>query len=289
MRRRGVCACCLGVALALDAGCAGFRKARRDDASPAVLARRQELSESAQAAIDRHDLGQARGLLDQLVSESPRSAEAHQRRARVLQLEGALDAAAAEYREALKIDRDYVDALLGLGQILHQLGHEEVALKRFAQAIEIDPNKAEAHFAEGQTYESLGRKTEALASYFRALEIDPTSAETILRVALLQLERNQPDQVLARLDQMLQLAPKNAEGRHLRGLAHLALKRPDAAIDDLRAASASLPDRADVFYHLAEALAAARKTPEALAAAENALKLNPAYADARALSDRLKR
>jgi tetratricopeptide (TPR) repeat protein len=288
MRRRAVSAC-LGVALALEMGCAGFRNGKRDDASPAVLTRRQELSESAQAAIDRRDLGQARGLLDQLVNENPRSAEAHQRRARVLQLEGSLDAAASEYREALRIDRDYVEALIGLGQILHMLGHEDIALKRFAQAIEIDPNKAEAHFAEGQTYESLGRKPEALAAYFRALEIDPTSAETILRVALLQLERNQADQVLARLDQMLQLAPKNAEARHLRGMAHLALKRPDAAIDDLRAASEGLHDRADVFYHLAEALAAARKTPEALAAAESALKLNPAYADARALSDRLKR
>jgi tetratricopeptide (TPR) repeat protein len=79
------------------------------------------------------------------------------------------------------------------------------------------------------------------------------------------------------------------ESRQLLCLAHLALKRPDAAIDDLRAASEGLNDRADVFYHLAEALAAARKTPEALAAAESALKLNPAYADARALSDRLKR
>jgi tetratricopeptide (TPR) repeat protein len=288
MRRRAISAG-LGVALALNAGCAAFRKAERDDASQATLDRRQALSESAQAAIDHRDLPQARGLLDQLVAENPRSAEAHLRIGKVLQLQGALDAAAAEYRKALEIDKDYVDALVGLGQILHTLGHDEVALKRFSQAIEIEPKKAEAHFAEGEAYESLGRKTEALGAYFRALEIDPASPETILRVAALQLGRDQPDQALARLDQVLQLAPTNSEARHLRGMAHLALKHPDAAIDDLRAAASKLPDRSDVFVHLAEALAAARKTPEAIAAAENAVKLDPASVEARALSERLKR
>jgi tetratricopeptide (TPR) repeat protein len=282
MRHRAVIAGGLAaLILATLPGCALLRRRDRDDGGPAQAIRRQELSEAAQEAVDRRDLPAARGLLAEWLAEQDRSAEAHMRLGQVLQLQGALDLAAAEYRRALEIDNDYADALIGLGQILHQLGHDSVALERFAQAIEIDPNRPEAHFAEGLTLEAMGRPTDALASYFRALERDPTSAETIVRVAALQLARHQPDQALARLDQALQVAPEHAEARHFRGLAHLALGHADEAVADLKAASAKLPDRPDVFFHLAQALDAAKQKAEALAAAEQALRLNPGYADAR--------
>ena len=251
MRRRAVMAG-WGIALVVVSGCAGLRKKERDDPSPAAVLRRQELSEAAQSAIDRRDLAQARGLLDQWIAENARSAEAHQRMGQVLQLQGALDAAAVEYRKALEIDKDYVDALIGLGRVLHLLGQDDAALKQFAQAIEIDPHEAEAHFAEGQIFRGARPPDHRPGRLLGALENDPTSAETIVRVATLQLARNQPDQALARLDQALQFAPEDAEAHHRRGLGplHLALNFTlEAAVADLKAAAAKLPDRPDVFLH----------------------------------------
>jgi tetratricopeptide (TPR) repeat protein len=289
MRRWAVIAGC-GTALLACAGCALVRpQGDRGVSSPARTARCQELSELAQTAIDRKDHARARGALEQLVAEAPRSAEAHHRLGQVLSLEGRPVEAEAAFRRALVLDPEYVAALIGLGEVEIQFGRPESALERFETAIEIDPHQATAHLARGRILEAMGRTDEALAAYFRVLELDPTSSPVILRIATIQLARRQPDQALARLDQALELAPDDSEAHYQRGLAHLALNHPPQAIADLRFAAGRLSRRPDVFYHLALALSADHKTGDALQAADQALKLAPNDDAARDLTRRLRR
>jgi tetratricopeptide (TPR) repeat protein len=257
--------------------------------SPAQTARCQELSGLAQAAIDRQDYARAEGALEQLVAEAPQQAEAQQRLGMVLAVEGRLAEAEAAYRRALALDPEYVAALIGLGEIEAQLGRPEAALLRFETAIEIDPRQAKAHLAQGRVREAMGRTDEALAAYFRSLELDPTATPVILRIASIQLARQQPDQALARLDQALELTPNDPEAHYQRGLAYLTLNHLPEAITDLRFAAGHLPQRSDVFYHLAVALNADHKPGDALRAADQALKLAPNDAAARDLSRRLRR
>lgn len=254
-----------------------------------VAGRTRELSEAAQAAMDRGDNASALGYLLQLVALAPKSAEAHHRLGRVFQAEGRLADAEAAYLRALDLDREYVATLTALGSIEAALGRPRAALKRYDQAIEIDPRQSEAHLGRGRALEALGQPADALAAYFRALEFAPNSAEARLRVATIQLARNQPDEALARLDPLVEQHPDDPEARHQRGLAHLALRHIPLAVDDLKLASEKLPDRPDVYYHLALALVADQETRAALAATERALQLAPGFADARALSQRLRR
>ena len=287
-RRAVIAGGCL--ALGLVPGCAGWR-ARRDLANepPAVVARRQELSQDATAAMDHGDYAHARPVLESLAAESPRSAEYHFRLGKVKQLQGDYGSAEVSYLKALSIDARYVGALVGLGQVAARLGRLAEALDRFETAIEVDPGQPEAHLARGQVLESLGRPDDALAAYFRAIEIDPGLAPAILRIASLQLDRNQPDQALVRLDRAVDLAPDDPEVRHRRGLAHLALKHFGPAVADLSSASSRLPDRPDVLLHLAQALDAEGQPAEALRAVERSLRLDPRSQVARDLSDRLRR
>ena len=285
----------LAVALAVS-GCAGFHPLQRGGGSKtraASLASRaaesQELSKKAQAAIDRHENAEAVQLLRQLVATEPKSAEAHHRLGRVLQTQGHLPEAEAEYRRALDLDHDYVAAVTALGSIEEAQRHPAAALTRFDDAIDLDPNQAEAHLLRGRALEELGRTDEALAAYFRTLEFAPNSTEARLRVATMQLARDEPDQALARLDALTDEDPENAEARHQRGRAHLALNHLPQALDDLKFAAGKLPARADVHFHLAVALAADHETTAALASAERALTLAPNYTEARALSQKLRR
>jgi tetratricopeptide (TPR) repeat protein len=163
------------------------------------------------------------------------------------------------------------------------------AIKRYETAIEIEPHEAEAHFALAQTLEAMGKTDEALAAYFRTLEFNPLHPQVSHRIGAIQLARNQPDQALARLDQAVDLEPADGGIRLLRGQAHLALQHIPEAIADLRAAASRLPNRADVYFQLALALDAAHQPTDALQAAEHALRLAPDYADARDLSQRLRR
>ena len=282
----------LAVALAAQAGCGWLGRRGQDDRpplSPQQVERIQQISERAQAAIDRGDYERARTDLEQLVQEEPGSAEALQRLGRVLQLQGRWPQAEACYRAALARDRDYVEALIGLGEVEAQRGDAASAQQRFESAIELDPHRAKAHFARGRVLEALGRTDEALAAYFRALEFDPNHAEVSLRIAAIQLARNQPDQALSRLDQVVEVAHNMGEARELRGRAHLKLGHFTEAAADLRAAANQLPDRADIYYHLAVALEANHKPDEARRAADQALRLAPNDAAARGLSQRLRR
>ena len=204
-------------------------------------------------------------------------------------LQGRLAEAEACFHAALARDHDYVEAMLGLGQVEAERGDAATALKRFELAISIDPHRPKAHYLLGRAREAVGQTDEALAAYFRALEFDANDAQSIIRIAAIQLGRSQPDQALSRLDQAVELAPDDGEARALRGLAHWKLHHLPEAIADLRAAAQRLPGRPDIYYNLALVLEADHKRVEARSAAEHALRLAPTDAAVRELSERLRR
>ena len=292
MRRRAFNARCLALLclLAAQAGCSwiGLRRGLDNgEASPEQAARNRQISEHAQEAIDRGDYEQARHELLQLTTQTPASAEAQQRLGMVLQLENRLPEAEACFRAALQRDPDYVEALIGLGQVEALRGDERSALKHLETAIEIDPHRPRAHSCLGHLLESQGKTDEALAEYFRTTELEPNSAEVGLAIANIQLGRRQPDQALSRLDQVVELSPENGEARELRGRANLTLRHFAQASEDFVAAAKKFPNRADIYYNLALALEADQKPSEALRAIEQTLRLAPDFADARGLSHRL--
>ena len=295
MKRRAVMAAWVltaGLALTHGAGCKWLSLRHRDsppDVSPEQIERIQQISERAQAAVDRGDYENARADLTQLVNEEPESPEALQRLGTVMLLEGRLAEAERYFHAALARDRDYVDAMLGLGEIEARRGDAVTALKRFELAISIDPDRPRAHYLLGHAREAVGQTDEALASYFRALEYDPNHVQAIARIAAIQLARSQPDQALARLDQAVELAPADGEVRLMRGQAHWKLHHLPEAIADLRDAAQRLPDRPDIYYQLALALEADHRPSDARSAAEQALRLAPADTAVRQLSERLRR
>ena len=116
--------------------------------------------------------------------------------ARYCSVEGRLAEAEAYFQAALERDPDYVEALIGLGQVEAQRGDVLAAIKRFETAIEIDPHRSKAHNSLGRLLEAMGNTDEALAEYFRALEFEPNNAGVSLRIAAIQLARKQPDQAL---------------------------------------------------------------------------------------------
>ena len=96
------------------------------------------------------------------------------------------------FRAVLAHDHDYVEAMLGLGDVEARRGDAASALKRFESAIEIDPHRPKAHYSMGRLLEAMGQTDEALAAYFRALEFDANNSEVSLRIAAIQLARISP-------------------------------------------------------------------------------------------------
>jgi tetratricopeptide (TPR) repeat protein len=276
--------------LAVQTGCSwiGLRQwYDRPAPTPEEAAQAQQIIQHAQAAIDHGDVASAELALQNQVARTPASAVAQQRLGAVYLLESRLNDAKNCFLRALKLDPDYVDAVIGLGQVETQEGDAESARKRFETAIEIDPHRTQAHFSLGGVLQIMGQTDSALAEYFRALECEPNLAEASRCIAAIQLSRNQPEQALSRLDRVLEMAADDGEARFLRGRARLALGHGEAAIADFQSAIRELPGRADIYYHLALAFEAHHKPAQALSAAQEAMRLAPGFEQAQSLSNRL--
>jgi tetratricopeptide (TPR) repeat protein len=72
------------------------------------------------------------------------NAEASYNFARLLQETGARDAAITEYRRALQIKPDLVEAHLSLGQALGDAGRLDAAIVEFREVLRLRPSQAEA-------------------------------------------------------------------------------------------------------------------------------------------------
>jgi tetratricopeptide (TPR) repeat protein len=77
---------------------------------------------------------------------------------RALQTQGDVDAAAACYTEAARLNPRYALAYNNLGAALQSQGRHGEALERFRQALEIDPDYPEAHLNHGSSLLALGRQ-----------------------------------------------------------------------------------------------------------------------------------
>jgi tetratricopeptide (TPR) repeat protein len=276
--------------LAAQAGCSfiGLRlRSERPIPSVEEATQSQQVIEHAQTSIDHGDIRAAEAALEALVTRAPASAVAQQRLGTVYLLERRLADAKACFSRALKLDPDYVDALIGLGRVETEEGDADAARKRFETAIEIDPHRSQAHFSLGSVLQIMGRTDAAMGEFFRTLEGEPNHAEASRCIAAIQLAKNQPEQALSRLNQVLEMSADDGEARFLRGRAQIAIGHTAQAVADLKDAIPRLPGRADVYYHLALALEADHKPAEALKAAQQALQLSPDFALAQGLSNRL--
>lgn len=114
------------------------------------------LMQRAGAAIAGKNNAAARELLDAVVGLEPRYAEAWNRRAALNYANQNREAALADIARVLSLDRRHFRALEGMGQILRELGQDDLALKAYRALSEVYPGYKDAVDAA----EALGRKVE---------------------------------------------------------------------------------------------------------------------------------
>ena len=126
---------------------------------------------------------------------------------------GKLEQAQQLYREALDLDSNNTDALLGLAVIAQRRGVDSMAAHYYAKVMALDPRNAVAnagmsalttddnresrlktllneqqdsaslHFALGNYYAGQGRWGEAQPAYFDAYKLEPDNAELAFNLA----------------------------------------------------------------------------------------------------------
>jgi len=222
---------------------------------------------------------------------------------------GQLEEPMRHYREALRINPDYLDAHLNLGQMLLRLGRLQEATNQFAACLKIkpdydkahnnlggalltmdqparaadefrlalrsNPDYAGAHFNLGLALARLGRFDEAIEHYAAALRLEPGGAATHKWMGKAFSARNQPAEAASHYFQALRLNPNDAELQANLGATLVKMGRSFEGLGHLREAVRLDPALAEAHSELGLALAGQRQTAEAIREYREALRLKP--------------
>ena len=185
--------------------------------------------------------------------------------------EGRHAEAAAHYRDALRLKRDWPEAWNNLGNVLEADGRLQDAIQAYGEALSLMPTYALAHYNLGNALKACGRHQDAAASYRRAIALQPDFTEAHNNLATALAQRGQLEEAVASYRAALSLNPGFAEIHHHLGLCLQRQGRPAEAAACYRHALSIKPHFAAARASLAHALIDMGEAAAALDASLQAL------------------
>lgn len=209
------------------------------------------------------------------LSCAPWSAQLHDYMGVTFAEQGETDRAIAEFREALRIRPDHVEALSDLGAALDGRGQTAAALEFLEQAHRLRPDSPKVSLNLGSALVNAGRVDQAIALYREALQIQPAFANVHFNLGVALLLERRVDEAIAALSRAVELQPAYAEAYAAIGGARVLQNRQDDAVDAYRQAVRLDPDHSAARIGLGLALARTGRVAEAVAHLQQAVDRDP--------------
>jgi tetratricopeptide (TPR) repeat protein len=149
------------------------------------------------------------------------------------------------FGQALRIDLDHVDAMLGFARASVELVNLRVNVRsaaevlgyaraKVAQAVALAPQNAHAHWAQAELLSTQGRHDEAREAYRTTIALNPTLANVYAKLAANAVFTGRAQESFAYVDHAIRLSPRDPQlhvfsFQRCHGHAHLA--EWDAAIE----------------------------------------------------------
>jgi tetratricopeptide (TPR) repeat protein len=179
----------------------------------------------------------------------------------ILEEEGDLEAAGAQYAHALEIAPGSAKANQFLGSLLHRVGSTEAALQYLERGVEEDPADPRIRNDYGIALAGAGRESEALEQFGRAVELDPLYAEAHANAGKVVFRTaSDPSEAAVHFRLAVERAPGNVEMRQSLVASLLLGGEVEEGVDHTAVmASLAGPERAtEVLLAAAWELAAGR-------------------------------
>lgn len=119
------------------------------------------------------DLAGANRLLKQTQQQNPADPSVYMGLGSLCLQERHFDQAEINYRHALQLKPDFVEAWVDLGNLMQTMERYEESESCYRQALTYSPGNADAYFNQGVSYQRRGRLIEALTSFDLAIEGRP--------------------------------------------------------------------------------------------------------------------
>ena len=149
-----------------------------------------------------------------LVHQIPNDPRAHEFLGNAYKSLGRYKEAIASYKEALRIEPNYVMAHGHLGDAYTELGQHKEAIAPYKEALRRWPDYVSAHNGLGNAYKNLGQYKEAITSYKEALRFD-NYFNTHLGLGNTYTELGQYKEAIASYKEALSINPKSTTVRNL--------------------------------------------------------------------------
>ncbi|MEN8375268.1 MAG: tetratricopeptide repeat protein [Gemmatimonadota bacterium] len=213
-------------------------------------------------AFGRGDYVTALDEFSGVVEQQPQYADVHQLMGLCLCLLGQPEAGLQSFGHALRINPNYVEALLNKAITLSELGEFEAATESFEAARQseyagagrfssaVANRLAEAHAELGDRYLEAGDVEEALRQFGRAVDLRPTYPDLRTRLAEAYLRSGDLDAAERELDRAVEERPAFVRARAARGLLYLRRGERDRARREWIRCQGDAPDDALVRAYL---------------------------------------
>ncbi len=208
---------------------------------------------------------EALALLQQALRASPQLAEGHLGLGDLYRAQGKAQEASAAYQQATALHPTLPDGHVGLGVLAAAANRADEAERHFQAAVEARPTHVPARLAWAQLLVSQGKHDQAL----QQLEALPPSRipdpRVVIPLANLYNATGKFDKTLALMIPFTKVFPDIADGHFALGEAYLMQNKLVPAQGAYREALARVPGNPRVQFRLAQSLARAGQSKEALA------------------------
>ena len=164
---------------------------------------------------------------------------------------GDIEAAIAEYRNALRLDARNVNVLNSLGVCFGVRQEYDKALTAFSAAAKIDPQEVLALYNAGLVYLLRDEKKTALKLWLQAAPQGREVFELNFQIGRCLLDTDQAEKAQTYIQQASVLRPESAQAQRLMGDVLLAQRRTDQAIGPYKTALRINPNDAAALSGLA--------------------------------------
>ncbi|MBI4689511.1 MAG: tetratricopeptide repeat protein [Nitrospirae bacterium] len=192
-------------------------------------------------------------LWEDVVKKSPNNARGHNGIGVAYRKKGLDDEAIIQYRLALSLQPDYLEAYTNLGNIYKDRGLYDEAIEYLQKALSLKPNFVPAHKKIAYAFLSTGRFDKAIEHYRIILKYEPEDAEIYSNLGSAYYSNGQIDKAVESYQTALKLKPDFAEVHNNLGSAYGAKGLTDKAIEQFQIALRLKPDYADAHNNLGNA------------------------------------
>jgi tetratricopeptide (TPR) repeat protein len=211
-----------------------------------------------------------------LLGNVPQAHEASYLLGHIAELEGDLQAAAAQYWDVLQLKPDFTLACSDLQRLYPQMGREEETPKLLKHCATACPQIVDYGYWYGNWLLASEHNDAAIAEFDRLIQLKPDFAAAHNHRGIALREINRSDEAIESFSASIQWNPDLAEAYSNRGAIFLLRNAYELAIADFSASIRLSPTSATPHINLGEVMRETGQLEAAIALYEKAIALDPA-------------